>query len=146
MNQAPKSRLGNRKVAVVVAILVSVALAGIYFGIAFFNQSPCPSVVTLRSFVIIANDTTGYNGSRNQPFTMSVQEGDCVLVTFVNNSTNQSHGLAIDYYYPNGIVAQAKSIESARFQANKPGQFRVFENLFSTIAPWTNNAGTLNVI
>jgi len=145
LNQQPKSKLGKKKLAIV-AILSSVALAGTYFGVSYFSQSPCPSGVPLRTFTIVVNDTTGYNDSRDQPFQMNVQQGDCVLVTFVNNSTAQPHGLAINYYLPNGIVAQPKTSGSARFQANKPGQFPVFEQLFSTIAAWTNNAGRLNVL
>lgn len=146
LNQDPNSRPGNRKIAVIVAMIASVAIAGTYFGIVYFSQSPCPSGVTLRSFVIIANDTTGYNGSRYQSFQMDVQKDECVLISFVNNSTSQSHGLAISHYFENGMVAQPKTTETTRFGASETGQFRVYEQLFSTIYSFTRNAGTLGVV
>ena len=146
MNQQPQTKFGKRKLAIIVAIVALVALAGTYFGASYFSQSSCPNGVPLRTFTIVANDTTGYNDSRDQPFQMSVQLGDCVVVMFVNNSATQPHGLAINYYLHHGIIVQPKTSESARFQANKPGQFLVSEQIFSTIAAFTNNAGKLNVL
>ena len=146
LNQQPQSRFGKRKLAIVVTIVALLAVAGAYFGISYVSQSPCPNGVPLRTFTIVANDTTGYNNSRDQPLQMNVQQGDCVFVTFVNNSTTQPHGLAINYYLDHGIIAQPKTSQSARFQANKPGQFPVSEQIISTIAAWTDNAGTVNVV
>jgi len=144
LNQEPKSNFSKKKLAVVVVVVASLALAGTYFGIVYFSQSSCPSGATLRSFAIVANDTTGYNDSRYQPFEMNVHSGDCVLVTFVNNSTAQSHGLGIANYL-NSIVVQPNKSESVKFLANKTGQFQVSEPLFSTVNAWTDRCGTLNV-
>lgn len=146
LNQQHSPKFEKRRLAIVVAIVALVAVSGAYFGISYFSQSPCPNGVPLRTFTIIANDTTGYNDSKDQPFRMNVQQGDCVLVTFVNNSTTQPHGLAINYYLDHGIIARPKTSEIARFQANKPGEFLVSEQIFSTIAASTNNAGKLNVL
>lgn len=145
MSQQLPSRFDKRKLTIVVTIVSLLAVAGAYLGVSYFWQSPCPSGVPLRTFTIVANDTTGYNDSRDQPFQMNVQQGDCVLVTFVNNSTTQPHGLAISNYL-HGIVAQPKTSASARFQASKPGQFPVSEQLLSTINAWTDKAGMLNVL
>ncbi len=146
MNQGPRSKPGKRKIAIVIAIIASVAIAGTYFGIVYFSQSACPSGVALRSFVIIANDTTGYNNSRYEPFQMNVHRGVCVLVTFINNSTTQSHGLVISYYDATpGIIVQPAKSGNIKFLATQTGQFSLFEQIYSTIADWTSNAGTLNV-
>ena len=144
LNQYPKSRLNKRMLIVAVAIVISVALSGTYFAVSYLSQTPCPSGASLRSFVIIANDTNGYNSSRYQPFQMNVQKGDCVLITFVNNSPVQPHGLAISYYL-NGIIVQPNKTESAKFQANKTGQFQVYEHIASSINGFTDNCGTLTV-
>ena len=146
MNEGPKSKPGKRKIAIVIAFIASVAIAGTFFGIVYFSQSACPSGVALRSFVIIANDTTGYNNSKYQPFQMTVRSGECVLVTFVNNSTAQPHGLVISYYDATpGIIVQPTKSGNIKFLATKTGHFSLFEQIFSTIADWTSNAGTLNV-
>ena len=109
----------KRKPVTVVALIASVAIGGTYLGIVYFSQSVCPSGTTLRSFVIIVNGTTGYNDSKDQPFQMNVHTGDYVLVTFVNDSPTQSHGLAINYYLNNGLVVQPNRSDSAKFLATQ---------------------------
>ena len=145
LNQDPKPKRSKRMLIVAVAIVISVALSGTYFAVSYLSQPPCPSGASLRSFVIIANDTNGYNSSRYQTFRVNVQKGDCVFITFVNNSPVQPHGLAINYYL-NGIIVQPNKTESAKFQANKTGQFQVFEHIASSINGFTDNCGTLTVV
>ena len=144
--QVSKRIQSKRKLTAVIALVVLAVIAATYFGAVYFFQSPCPSGATLRSFTIIANDTNGYNDSRYQPLTMNVQNGDCVLITFINNSPAQPHGLWITYYVTGvGAVAQPRQAKTVEFQATKTGQFQVGESIFSTIAAWTDNAGVLNV-
>ena len=137
-----KSRL-NKRTLTTIAIIAIVIVAGTYFGLVYFFQTPCPSGTTLRSFTIIANDTTGYNNSRSHPFLMNTQKGDCVLINFVNDS-GQPHGLAINNYVT-GIIVQPGQTYTVRFQATKIGQFQAHEQIPSTINAWTDNCGTLSV-
>lgn len=94
--------------------------------------------------MIVANSTTGYNSSRYQPFVMNVPGDECVSVTFINTDPAQPHGLAITYY-SDGVVAQPHETVSFKFQATRTGTFSVYEQILSTIAAWTSNAGSLNV-
>ena len=146
MSQDSESKLGKWKLATVLAIVLLGSIAGTYFGIVYFSQSPCLSGTTLRSFAIIANDTSGFNDSRYQPFTINVQKNDCVLITFINDDPVQTHGLGITHYVTGaGVVAQPEQTKTVKFQATETGQFQVGESTASTINAFTDKAGVLNV-
>ena len=76
---------------------------------------------------------------------MNVSENECVLVNFINTDPVQPHGLAITFY-SKGIIAQPHQTASFKFQATKTGTFSVYEQIVSTIAGWTGNAGSLHVL
>jgi hypothetical protein len=107
--------------------MVSVAEIGLTLAYPSQSQFACQSGVTLRSFVVIANETTGYNDSRYQPFEMNAHAGDCVLVSFVNTAKTEVHSIAINYYMLYGVVAQPGQTKTAKFQVTKTGQFHVYE-------------------
>ncbi len=111
------------------------------------NLGPCHNVTTgtLQSFLIIANDTTGYNNSRYQPFVMKVHRCDTLLVTFTDKSCCAPHGLAVETYFPKGIISQPGQSSSMRLQATISGQFALTEHIFSPTYLFDRNSGTLNV-
>jgi hypothetical protein len=76
---------------------------------------------------------------------MNVKNGDCVRVTLIKNSPNQTHGLAISYYENNGIVVRPNRTGGVEFLATMTGRFGLFAQTDSTISSFTNNAGTLIV-
>jgi hypothetical protein len=141
LNQGSESKPGKNRVFVAVAIIALVVFTGTYFGEVYLSQSSCPGGSSVQSFAIIVDDETGYNHSmtnsgRGIPFySIGAQKGDCVQIRLINESPNQSHGLAVDYYQPNGIVAKAGETVLIRFQATKVGQFNIFEQILSTIPP-----------
>ena len=111
------------------------------------NLGPCHDVTTgtLQSLLIIANDTTGYNNSRYQPFVMKVHRCDTLLVTFTDKSCCAPHGLAVETYFPKGIISQPGQSSSMRLQATISGQFALTEHIFSPTYLFDRNSGTLNV-
>jgi hypothetical protein len=147
LNQGSDQATAHRWIADCIAILVIVSLAGIGLTLAYPSQSQfaCQSGATLRSFVVIANETTGYNDSRYQPFEMNAHAGDCVLVSFVNTAKTEVHSIAINYYMPYGVVAQPGQTKTAKFQVTTTGQFQVYEPTVSSINAFTLKCGTLNI-
>jgi FtsP/CotA-like multicopper oxidase with cupredoxin domain len=76
----------------------------------------------------------GYNGSLHGPYpTVSVQKGDTVVLRLINNDSVQPHGVAVQFYAPNGIVAHLGETKSISFQATITGKFRIYEPIFTTI-------------
>ena len=137
----PKSKLSKRTIALVITLLVSVGIGATYFGLAYLNQSPCPSGANLRSFLIIST-YNGFNDGKHHPLTLNAQRNDCVLIT-LENRDSQAHALAVKTYATNGIVVASGETKSMRFYATSPGQFYIWEPLFSTI--YVLDKGWLNV-
>ena len=141
-----------RKQLLVASIIVcAVVIVGIFTGLYYFSPAtilgPCYSMTVgaWSRFTIIANETTGYNNSAYQPFMMNVPKGNCVLIKFVNTARTEPHGLFIEHYYSSGSVAQPGQSVSITFQANLVGQFKVGEQIVSSINGFTDDAGTLTV-
>lgn len=146
MNQASKTSI---KKAVAISIIVALVVVGAVFASVFYFSpslilGPCYSRTsgTWRDFVIVAS-SNGYNDSRDQPFVMTAQKDDCVLVRFTNRD-GQAHGIAISNY-EKGVIAQAYQTVSFKFQAAQTGKFQVGEQIFSTINAFTDKAGSFQV-
>lgn len=76
---------------------------------------------------------------------MKVHRCDTLLVTFTDKSCCAPHGLAVETYFPKGIISQPGQSSSMRLQATISGQFALTEHIFSPTYLFDRNSGTLNV-
>src|SRR5689334_16689785 len=128
--------LQNRMIVVIVIAVVGALGGGIFTFAIGIPGSPCTGVNSVtRNFTIIA-DTSGFNVSKDRTGSwpvMTVNRCDFVNITIVNNDV-QAHGFAIDFYGVKGAEVQGQqSYQFPGFQAVKPGQFRVYCNIFCTV-------------
>jgi len=123
-------------VAIAVVILMVASSLATYFFVIYIPSTaitPCVTAVHTHCFTIVAS-SKGYNYSANQPLPiMTVQKGDTVVLRLINNDSVQSHGLAIQFYTPNGIVAHLGETKSISFQATTTGKFQIYDPIFTTI-------------
>jgi hypothetical protein len=64
---------------------------------------------------------------------MPVQKGDTVVLRLINNDSAQSHGLAVQLYAPNGMVAHLGETKLISFQAITTGKFQIYDPIITTI-------------
>lgn len=137
----------RRRALIIISILVSAsAVSGLLILTIGLPSSSCANKPgTAHTFTIIA-DLDGFNGSRNRPTpwpVMNAQRCDTVAIVFVNADT-QAHGLAVDFYSIRGVAPHGGETQTLSFTATKPGQFRVFCNIFCTVHIFMQD-GLLNV-
>jgi hypothetical protein len=133
-------RLDKRTFANIVAIIVAITMVAssvaTYFFVIYIPSTaitPCVTTGHTHCFTIVAN-LNGYNGSVHQPPPiMTVQKGDTVVLRLINNDSVQPHGLAVQFYTPNGIVARLGETKSISFQATTTGKFQIYEPISTTI-------------
>src|SRR2546425_9199430 len=95
--------------------------------------TPCVTAGHTHCFTIVAS-SKGYNYSANQPLPiMTVQKGDTVVLRLINNDSSQSHGLAVQSYTLNGIVALRGETKSISFQATTTGKFQIYDPIITTV-------------
>src|SRR6266480_1310441 len=69
---------------------------------------------------------------RGQP-TIEFQRGDTVNILVCNLDTIQSHGFAIDHYFPIGVTLRPGEAYKVSFVAKEPGSFTIYCNVFCTV-------------
>ena len=123
-------------VTIIVAITMVASSVATYFFVIYIPSTaitPCVTTGHTHCFTIVAS-SNGYNGSIHQPLPiMTVQKGDVVVLRLINNDSVQSHGLAVQFYTPNGIVAHLGETKSISFQATTTGKFQIYDPIFTTI-------------
>lgn len=129
-------RLKKRTLAIVVAITLVASTAATYFFAIYIPSNAIPPCVTAghtHCFTIVAS-LNGYNDSVHQTISaMSVPKGDTVVLRLINNDSEQPHGLAVQTYAPDGIIAHPGETKSISFQAVATGNFRVYEPIITTV-------------
>lgn len=145
----------NRKAIIVVLAVVLVgAGATITFYLASGGRTtsvtlPAACVKPADGFLVIQSEN-GYNDSvnhgvpaKNWPI-LNVTQGATVNIT-VCNTDFQAHGFQVTYYYDSNIVTVVPGqVLHVSFVATKPGQFRIYCNIFCSIH-WAMQSGLLNV-
>ena len=145
----------NRKTIVVVlaVVLVGAAVTVTFYvisgGRATSVALPAGCVKPANGYLVIASDK-GYNDSvdhgvpeKNWPI-LNVTQGTTVNIT-VCNTDFQAHGFQVTYYYDSNIVTVVPGqVLHVSFVATKPGQFRIYCNIFCSIH-WAMQSGLLNV-
>jgi hypothetical protein len=146
----------NRKALIVV---LAVVFVGAGATIAFYAISGGRTTTTTLAagcvkpaggFLVIASGT-GYNDSmghgvpeKNWPI-LNVTQGQTVNIT-VCNTDFQAHGFQVTYYYDSSLITVVPGqVLHVSFVANKPGQFRIYCNIFCSIH-WAMQNGLLNVV
>jgi len=136
--QKRASILRPKKKTLVIAVAITlVASTGATYFLAIYIPStattPCITTGHIHCFTIVAS-SNGYNDSVHQTLpAMSVLKGDTVVLRLINNDSVQSHGLAAQFYAPNGIVAHLGETKSISFQATTTGKFQIYEPIITTI-------------
>ena len=132
----PDKRTFANTVAIIVAITMVASSVATYFFVIYIPSTaitPCVTTGHTHCFTIVAS-LNGYNGSLHGPYpTVSVQKGDTVVLRLINNDSVQSHGLAVQFYAPNGTVAHFGETKSISFQATTTGKFQIYEPTITTI-------------
>ena len=141
-----RSTLANI-VAIIVVIIMVVSSVATYFFVIYIPSTaitPCVTAGNTHCFTIVAG-SIGYNDSVHQSLpVMSVQKGEVVVLRIINNDSTQAHGLAVQFYAPNGIVAYLGEAKSINFQATTTGKFQIYEPVITTI--YVHEKAELDVI
>ena len=107
-----------------------------YFHLPFaaFNVSLAQSCERPQGYVLVTLDDNGFNDSihRGQP-TIKFQRGDTVNILVCNLDPIQSHGLAIDHYFPTGVTLRPGEAYKVSFVAKDLGSFTMYCNVFCTV-------------
>lgn len=126
----------KRTLVIIVAItLVASTVATYFFAIYIPSTAIIPCVTTghTHCFTIVAS-SNGYNDSVHQTLpAMDLPKGDTVVLRLINNDSVESHGLAVQFYAPNGMVAHLGETKSISFQATTTGRFQIYEPIITTI-------------
>ena len=111
-----------------------IALQYVHLPSAAFNVSLAQSCERPRGYVLVILDDNGFNDSthRGQP-TIEFQRGDTVNILVCNLDPIQSHGLAIDHYFPTGATLRPGEAYKVSFVAKEPGSFTIYCNVFCTV-------------
>ena len=111
---------------------------------AAFNVSLAQSCERPPGYILVTLDDNGFNDSvhRGQP-TIEFQRGDTVSILVCNLDPIQSHGLAIDHYFPAGVTLRPGEAYRVSFVVNEPGSFMIYCNVFCTVHTFMK--GTLRV-
>ncbi|OLD56477.1 hypothetical protein AUI46_00720 [archaeon 13_1_40CM_2_52_13] len=111
-----------------------IALQYVHLPSAAFNVSLAQSCERPRGYVLVILDDKGFNDSihRGQP-TIEFQRGDTVNILVCNLDPIQSHGLAIDHYFPTGATLRPGEAYKVSFVAKEPGSFTIYCNVFCTV-------------
>ena len=101
---------------------------------AAFNVSLAQSCERPPGYVLVTLDDNGFNDSihRGQP-TIESQRGDTVNILVCNLDPIQSHGLAIDHYFPTGVTLRPGEAYKVSFVAKDLGSFTMYCNVFCTV-------------
>ena len=85
-------------------------------------------------YVLMILDERGFNDSigRGEP-ALQVGHGETVNILVCNLDPVQSHGLAIDHYFPTGVVLRPGEAYKISFVANDTGSFTLYCNVFCTV-------------
>ena len=94
-------------------------------------------------FLIVASDT-GFNDSAahlqadpSQPYPLiTVAQGSNVTITICSMSKVETHGFAIDHYFPVGKVLHPGDSFTITFEAEQTGIFSVYCNVLCPIHEW----------
>jgi len=111
-----------------------IALQYVHLPSAAFNVSLAQSCERPPGYVLVILDDNGFNDSihRGQP-TIEFQRGDTVNILVCNLDPIQSHGLAIDHYFPTGATLRPGEAYKVSFVAKEPGSFTIYCNVFCTV-------------
>ena len=101
---------------------------------AAFNVSLAQSCERLPGYILVTLDDNGFNDSihRGQP-TIEFQRGDTVNILACNLDPIQSHGLAIDHYFPAGVTLRPGEAYKVAFVVKELGRFTIYCNVFCTV-------------
>ena len=101
---------------------------------AAFNVSLAQSCERPPGYILLTLDDNGFNDSihRGQP-TIEFQRGDTVNILVCNLDPIQSHGLAIDHYFPTGVTLRPGEAYKISFVAKDLGSFTMYCNVFCTV-------------
>src|SRR5881396_4066405 len=99
-----------------------------------FNVSIAQSCERPPGYVLIILDDNGFNDSihRGQP-TIEFQRGDTVNILVCNLDSVQSHGFAIDHYFPAGVTLRPGEAYKVAFVVKELGRFTIYCNVFCTV-------------
>jgi len=109
-----------------------------------FNVSFAQSCERPPGYVLVILDDNGFNDSihRGQP-TIEFLRGDTVNILVCNLDPVQSHGFAIDHYFPAGVTLRPGEAYKVSFVVKEPGSFMIYCNVFCTVHTFMK--GTLRV-
>ena len=108
------------------------------------NLSSNPGCVKpLGGFLIVASDS-GYNDSADhvqahpsQPYPLiTVSKGSDVTITVCDQSRVETHGFAVDHYFPAGRVLAPGESFTLSFGADQAGTFAFYCNVLCPIHEW----------
>ena len=99
-----------------------------------FEVSIANSCEKLPGYILIVLDRWGFNDTinRGEP-NLQAYRGEVVNILVCNLDSVQSHGLAIDHYFPVGVVLRPGEAYKISFVANDSGTFTVYCNVFCTV-------------
>lgn len=111
-----------------------VTLQFLHLPSASFNVSLVQSCERPPGYVLMILDNNGFNDSihRGQP-TIELRRGDSVSILVCNLDPVQSHGFAIDHYFPTGVTLRPGEAYKVSFVARAPGSFTIYCNVFCTV-------------
>ena len=101
---------------------------------AAFNVSLAQSCERPPGYVLVTLDDNGFNDSIHRgQLTIKFQRGDTVNILVCNLDPIQSHGLAIDHYFPTGVTLRPGEAYKVSFVAKDLGSFTMYCNVFCTV-------------
>ena len=101
---------------------------------AAFNVSLAQSCERPPGYVLVTLDDNGFNDSIHRgQLTIKIQRGDTVNILVCNLDPIQSHGLAIDHYFPTGVTLRPGEAYKISFVAKDLGSFTIYCNVFCTV-------------
>jgi len=129
----------SSKTIAILAISISapfgfIAFQSLHLPSVAFNVSLAQSCERPTGYVIMILDDSGFNDSihRGQP-TIEFQRGDTVNILVCNLDPIQSHGFAIDHYFPTGVTLRPGEAYKVSFDAKEAGSFTIYCNVFCTV-------------
>src|SRR2546426_7300359 len=111
-----------------------IAIQHLHLPSAAFKVSLAQGCERPPDYVLVILDDNGFNDSihRGQP-TIEFQRGDTVNILVCNLDSVQSHGFAIDHYFPAGVTSRPGEAYKVSFVAKDLGSFTIYCNVFCTV-------------
>jgi FtsP/CotA-like multicopper oxidase with cupredoxin domain len=132
-------------IASIVMITVTAVLVVLIVSNVFLLNSSAPAVKSSSKtvyYTIVLADKGPSEGMNGSAFHLSsvwpsitVQEGETVVINLVNENSSEPHGFSIFHYFNQGVALEPGGTYTVKFVANDPGTFLITCPIFCTIHP-----------